>query len=976
MNKLRISVGQKILIANIFLIVIFVANISLVSYQLNDNSILIYKNINVMTPSIAVLEDFNHIITKSKLYTTNWVYHKNNKESKELLRKLHAYDFLTAKNKITKLKNSWKYKEDIIEINSILVSFYENVLAPQKQIMSLQLGSASVVHRSLNIEKSYEQKIKPYSELLATRLNKLIVKKRDEFDSNNRRIINSSENVKNSSIVLAIFLLLIMIIKVIIMRNIISKPIKYLSSLIKKLSKGEIPDLTENKPKITNDEIGDIANSIDDLVNGLQSTIAFARSIGSGQYKYEYTAISSDDILANTLISMRQNLITIAEESKTQNWSSNGIAMFAEILRKNHDDLHLFYYNILFNMVKYLDANQGGVFIIEDEAEIPYMKLESCYAWDKKKFQEKVIQKGEGLAGQSWLEQETIYLTDIPEKHIKITSGLGEKKPNCILITPILFNDVIHGVIELASFHKFKKHEIRFVEQVAELFASTLTTVKINQRTKFLLEKSTLLTKQLRTQKAELRHNMEELQATQEDIKRSQQKLILKDKETERLLKETKGQKDKLIQQEDKMKQQMKELKVTQKVMKNTQRNLSEYKSNLDGLINNTEDSIFAIDNNYQITVINKTLVERFSYDGLAVGIGDNILDILPRQKQDFWKEKYDRTFGGEVFSFQQKQNVKNKTLNIQVSLNPIYDSEHLIVGAFIISKDITAIKNQETKIQYLLEKTTKDAKEINHQKDFYDSILAFVNGAMYRCIATNEQRWEFQYINKGIYELTGYHESEFVNSTISFSDIIHPEDKLITDEEIENSESEFVVTYRIITKNSIIRWVQEKGMKIHDRKSGELLAIGFIYDVSEEKKQEKRIQNYQERLEKQNQKLVIKEAKLNAILNTGVSIIAIDTEYKVILINDSYKKRYAGTAYEGINEGTDVLGMLGDVLEEWKGYYDRGFNGESFGFTIKNSLTDKDSYRYYYINPIKNKKKIIGISIFSTDVTSEEVQK
>jgi PAS domain S-box-containing protein len=224
---------------------------------------------------------------------------------------------------------------------------------------------------------------------------------------------------------------------------------------------------------------------------------------------------------------MRDNLKKVAEEDKKRNWATSGMAKFGEILRNYNDNFEKLADEIIASLVKYIGANQGALFIIEGNSENgskdeQHMEMAAVYAWDKKKFLEKKIYKGEGLAGQAWIEGDTIYLTEVPENYVNITSGLGESNPRSILIVPLKVNEEIHGVIEIASFREYDEFEIEFIGRVCESIASTISSVKVNERTQKLLEESTMMTEQMRAQEEEMRQNMEELQATQEKIQRDQ----------------------------------------------------------------------------------------------------------------------------------------------------------------------------------------------------------------------------------------------------------------------------------------------------------------------------------------------------------------------------------------------------------------------------------------------------------------------
>ncbi|MBY0427244.1 MAG: PAS domain-containing protein, partial [Cytophagales bacterium] len=164
-----------------------------------------------------------------------------------------------------------------------------------------------------------------------------------------------------------------------------------------------------------------------------------------------------------------------------------------------------------------------------------YLVLESCYAFDRKKYVEKTVQMGEGLVGEVFREGQRIYLTEIPTNYAEITSGLGGASPSSILIEPLIFNDQVEGVLELASFHPLDDHELLFVQKISESLASTLSIHQNSQQTKLLLEQTQQQTSLMREQEEEMRVNMEELMFMQEESER-QLKILeeLKDLSTTR----------------------------------------------------------------------------------------------------------------------------------------------------------------------------------------------------------------------------------------------------------------------------------------------------------------------------------------------------------------------------------------------------------------------------------------------------------
>ncbi len=256
-------------------------------------------------------------------------------------------------------------------------------------------------------------------------------------------------------------------------------------------------------------------------MTNIKNNIAFAEFISQGKLDVDYSLADEKDELGTSLLKMQKSLVIAQKKDNQDRFVTVGIAQMSEILRSGAD-IQTLSYQIISNLVKYLNANQGGIFIIQDKETDPHLQLTACYAYDRRKYQQKRVDIGEGLVGQCYLEGDTMFLTDLPQSYMQITSGLGKANPNCVLIVPLKFNDTIEGVIELASFSVFEEHQVRFVNMLAEMTASAVSTTRTNEVTKKLLDELKQQTEMLRSQEEEMRQNMEELAATQEEMERRQ----------------------------------------------------------------------------------------------------------------------------------------------------------------------------------------------------------------------------------------------------------------------------------------------------------------------------------------------------------------------------------------------------------------------------------------------------------------------
>jgi len=522
----RLTIGKKILGSFLILIAFFIVIASIIFWKGNVIDNEAQKSRDNYRPSKDAVKEFILMVTQSKMLITNWVYLQTNQDDKNALRQLQDKDYPVLKKKIKDLMPRWESDSQKMWMDTVFTKF-DTLITIQKESIMANLQSFDNYEDPLTkllAEDAIDGQIIPRTKSIIKLLNKIDKEQSKVTSKSDVDVIGSILSLKSYTLILAAIIVIIGLVSAFLLLRSITTPVNFLKNVVVKLGRGELVE--EKRAKFSNDEIGEMAEAMDNLVNGLKGTTLFAENIGSGNYQSDFKPLSEHDVLGNALINMRNNLAKVAEDDKKRNWATEGMAKFGEILRTNNTDLSKLADEIISNLVKYLKANQGAIYIVDDtdasQEEEPTMSMKACYAWDKKKYLNHKIHRGEGIAGQAWQEGDIIYLTEVPQDYIRIVSGLGDANPTSVLIVPLKVNDQIFGVVEIASFNVFQDYEMEFVQKIAESIASSISSVKVNARTQHLLEESQELTEQMRAQEEEMRQNMEELQATQEEMQRSQ----------------------------------------------------------------------------------------------------------------------------------------------------------------------------------------------------------------------------------------------------------------------------------------------------------------------------------------------------------------------------------------------------------------------------------------------------------------------
>ena len=535
-------------------------------------------------------------------------------------------------------------------------------------IQSQESGGADAAN-----EEFFEGLI-PEMEKLQRSLDEVYLVYKEERHSEEQKI---QGQLSSLILVIIFFLVLLAVGGIFLLYNLITSIISSIGNVkgqLDVLSKGDIPEDSAE----TGNEFEHVNTGLKELSENLLNVKRFAQEVGNGNFDHDIDVFNNEGDIGKSLYDVKLRLKNISEEDRKRNWANQGFAQFADILRTNADNLDKLADDIIASLVKYLNANQGGIFILDEmDTTDPKLVLRGCYAYDRKKKVEKELRPGQGLVGQAWQEKESIYLVEVPQEYVNIRSGLGDSTPDCIFIVPLKVNDDVFGVIELASFQRLEEYEKEFVETLSESIATSISTVKTNANTRKLLEESQQMTEEMRAQEEEMRQNMEELQATQEEMQRNS-------------------------------------------------REINDKEANLQALINNTDDSIITIDRQYKVLVLNDQVKSRYKgtqYEGIDVG--HNVLDMLGSVR-DEWKGYYDRAFAGERLNFTIESSVSGENSYRDYFINPIRNTTGDIIGASVFSRDVTEreVQRLESENKSAFLDLVEELTKLTAQVDDRDEIL------------------------------------------------------------------------------------------------------------------------------------------------------------------------------------------------------------------------------------------------------------
>jgi HAMP domain-containing protein/signal transduction histidine kinase/DNA-binding response OmpR family regulator len=269
----------------------------------------------------------------------------------------------------------------------------------------------------------------------------------------------------------------------------------------------------------------DLTENVNQLAENLTTQVRAISEVASAVTKGDLTRMIRVDArgeveeLKDTINQMIANLKATTLLNQEQDWLKSNLAKFTQMLQ-GQKDLNTVTRRILSELAQVADAQLGMFYILEqDENEQnKKLKLFSAYAFNEEQNIQREFALGQGLVGQCAVEKERILLTNVPSNYLKIGSGLGHALPVSVVVLPVLFENQIKAVIELASFGEFSETHLDFLGQLTESIGIVLNTIEANTRTEELLAQSQSLTEELRRTNEELQDKAHLLVKQKEEV--------------------------------------------------------------------------------------------------------------------------------------------------------------------------------------------------------------------------------------------------------------------------------------------------------------------------------------------------------------------------------------------------------------------------------------------------------------------------
>jgi len=263
------------------------------------------------------------------------------------------------------------------------------------------------------------------------------------------------------------------------------------------------------------------------LTNQVRAIAEVATAVTQGDLTRSIQVEARGEVaeLKDNINTMIDNLRLTTDRNTEQDWLKTNLARFTGMLQGQRD-LSTVGRLLLSELAPLVEAHQGVIYQLETENE-PGLSLLSAFADAERDGHAQRLPIGAGLIGQCAIEKRSMLISDLPPHTTPINSGLFQAIPRNVVVLPVLFEDQVKAVIELASLNAFTASHLAFLEQLTASIGIVLNSIEATMQTENLLKRSQQLA-------AELQAQQRDLQQTNEQLAQKAQQLAERNVEVER----------------------------------------------------------------------------------------------------------------------------------------------------------------------------------------------------------------------------------------------------------------------------------------------------------------------------------------------------------------------------------------------------------------------------------------------------------
>ncbi|MCC6574891.1 MAG: HAMP domain-containing protein [Planctomycetes bacterium] len=263
----------------------------------------------------------------------------------------------------------------------------------------------------------------------------------------------------------------------------------------------------------------DLTDNVNQLAANLTGQVRAIAEVSTAVTKGDLTrsitveARGEVENLKDKINEMIRNLRQTTQKNAEQDWLKTNLAKFTRMLQGQRD-LESVARQILSELAPLVGAQHSVFYTLDEGQQVPTLNLVSGYGYTPREDLPPRFPVGQGLVGQCAQERKRIIIDEVPPAYIRISSGLGEAVPSSIVVLPVLFENQVRAVLELAAFNRFNDTHLNFLDQLTESIGIVLNTIAATMNTEALLKKSQALTQELQQTNAELEEKAEQLALT------------------------------------------------------------------------------------------------------------------------------------------------------------------------------------------------------------------------------------------------------------------------------------------------------------------------------------------------------------------------------------------------------------------------------------------------------------------------------